>query len=104
MQKLISAIQGKLPKPKEIDKWGLPQENADYNLAIADCHLDIANGIQADVEERILQVIEKAVLDLIKREKKGLMDIHTLTTFTTISHAICEALPSIIIKESKECI
>ena len=106
MQKLISAIQGLLPKKKEwkdhLTNDKLIREYQGHNKCLTSCHSAIANGIQADVEERILQVIEKAVLDLIKREKKGLMDIHTLTTFTTISHAICEALPSIIIKEAKE--
>ena len=92
MQKLISAIQGLLPKKKEwkdhLTNDKLIREYQGHNKCLTSCHSAIANGIQGDVEDRIRLIItEFTGLDSVKDR---------------LAIKLTEALPSIIVKEAKE--
>ena len=103
MQKLISAIQGTLPKKKEwkdhLTNDKLIREYQGHNKCLTSSHSAIANGIREDVEERIYDIVMNKKYYV---EGKGWLRVARLPeTSALLAHAICEALPSIIIKEAK---
>ena len=99
MQKLISAIQGLLPKKKEwkdhLTNDKLIREYQGHNKCLTSCHSAIANGIRGDVEEKVFNLLRNF-------NSPHPMSLGVIGNIRSLAHAICEALPSIIIKEAKE--